>query len=96
LLGTTTDPIGAAVPVARVTATEAATAVKQTIATDGRGFYSFQSRRRWIQAPSVRCSLNVDSKIVVHASLVLGERTDVVTVSESSPWWKSSIPNWAR
>ncbi len=43
LLGTITDPNGAAVPGAKVTATETATAVKQTITTDGRGFYSFQS-----------------------------------------------------
>src|SRR3984957_9954209 len=43
LLGTITDPNGAAIPRANVTATETATAVKQTISTDGRGFYSFQS-----------------------------------------------------
>src|SRR5271157_3147830 len=43
LLGTVTDPRGATVPGAKVTATEAATAVTQTITTDGRGFYSFQS-----------------------------------------------------
>ena len=42
LLGTISDPKGAAVPGAKVTATETATAVKRTIATDGRGFYSFQ------------------------------------------------------
>ncbi len=43
LLGTVTDPKGAAIPGASVTATETATAVKQTIATDGSGFYSFQT-----------------------------------------------------
>ena len=43
LLGTITDPNGAAVPGAQVTATEKSTAVKQTNITDGRGFYSFQS-----------------------------------------------------
>src|SRR5271170_6662024 len=43
LLGTITDPNGAAIPRAKITATETATSVKQSIVTDGQGFYSFQS-----------------------------------------------------
>ena len=43
LSGAITDPNGAAVPGAKITATETATAVKQTIITDRQGFYSFQS-----------------------------------------------------
>src|SRR5579859_1755174 len=43
LLGTVTDPAGAAIPGARVEATETSTTIKQTISTDDRGFYSFQS-----------------------------------------------------
>src|ERR1039458_3106803 len=39
LLGTITDPSGTAIPGAKVTATETVTAVKQTITTDGQGFY---------------------------------------------------------
>jgi len=95
LLGTITDPNGAAVPKAKITATETATAVRQTVATDGQGFYSFQSLpvgRYDVQVDAagfkpVRRTgvvINVDSKIVVDASLVIGERSDAVTVSESA------------
>ena len=94
LLGTVSDPNGAAVPGARVTATETATAVKQTIATDGRGFYSFQSLPVGRYNVEVHASgfkplqrtgvvLDVNSKVVVDASLAIGERTDTLTVSES-------------
>jgi hypothetical protein len=95
LLGTITDPIGAAVPGAKVTATETATAVKQTIATDGRGFYSFQSLPVGRYDVDVTASgfqplrrtgvvINVDSKVVVDAVLAIGKRTDTVSVSDSA------------
>jgi hypothetical protein len=95
LLGTVTDPSGKAVPGAKVTATETATAVKQTIATDGRGFYSFQSLPVGRYDVEVDASgfkplrrtgvvIDVDSKVVVDASLAIGEKTETVTVSESA------------
>jgi hypothetical protein len=95
LLGTITDPNGAAIPRAKVTATETATAVKQTIITDGRGFYSFQSLPIGRYDVEVDASgfkplrrtgvvIDVDSKVVVDASLAIGERTDTITVSESA------------
>jgi Carboxypeptidase regulatory-like domain/TonB dependent receptor len=95
LLGTITDPNRATIPGAKVTATETSTAVKQTIATDGRGFYSFQSLpvgRYDVQVDAAGFKplrrtgvvINVDSKVVVDASLAIGERTDTVTVSESA------------
>jgi hypothetical protein len=95
LLGTLTDPNGAAIPRAMVTATETATAVKQTIATDDRGFYSFQSLPVGRYDVEVHASgfkpvrrtgvvINVDGKVVVDVSLAIGERTDTVTVSESA------------
>jgi hypothetical protein len=95
LLGTITDPNGAAIPGALVTATEAGTAVKQTIATDGRGFYSFQSLPvgRYdvdVNAPGFKpvrrtgVVIDVDSKVAVDASLAIGERTETITVSESA------------
>jgi len=93
LLGTITDPNGAAIPGAMVTATEAGTAVKQTIATDGRGFYSFQSLPvgRYdvdVSAPGFKpvrrtgVVIDVDSKVAVDAALAIGERTETITVSE--------------
>ena len=95
LLGTITDPKGAAVPRAKITATETATAVRQTVVTDGEGFYSFQSLPVGRYEVEVEAAgfkpvrrtgvvINVDSKIVVDASLAIGERTDAVTVSESA------------
>ncbi len=95
LLGTITDPNGAAVPRANVTAIETATAVKQTISTDGRGFYSFQSLPVGRYDVEVKADgfkpirrtgvvIDVNSKVVVDASLTIGERTDTVTVSESA------------
>jgi hypothetical protein len=95
LLGTITDPNGATIPGAKVTATQTATAVKQTINTDGRGFYSFQSLPVGRYDVEVNASgfkplrrtgvvIDVDSKVVVDAALAVGERTDTVTVSESA------------
>jgi hypothetical protein len=95
LLGTVTDPNGAAVPGAKITATETSTAVKQAITTDGRGFYSFQSLPvgRYdvaIEAVGFKplwrtdIAIDVNCKVVVDASLTIGERTDAVTVSEAA------------
>ncbi len=95
LLGTITDPRGASVPGAKVIATDAATGTKQTITTDGQGFYSFQSLPvgRYdvqVDAPGFKplrrtgVIINVESKAVVDASLVIGERVETVIVTESA------------
>jgi hypothetical protein len=95
LLGTITDPMGAVVAGAKITATETAIGVKQTIAADTRGFYSFQSLPVGRYDVEVSASgfkplrrtgvvMDVNSKVVVDASLAIGERTDTVTVSESA------------
>lgn len=92
LSGTITDPGNAAVPGAKVTATETSTAAEQTVMTDGRGFYSFQSLPVGTYnvevsadgfAPVRRTGvvIDVDSKVVVDASLVIGEKNETVTVS---------------
>ena len=95
MMGTVIDPRGTAVPGAKVTATEGATAVKRAITTDGRGFYSFQSLPVGRYDVEVDASgfkplrrtgvvIDVNSKVVVDASLVIGERTEMITVSESA------------
>jgi hypothetical protein len=95
LSGTITDPNTAAVPGAKVTAIEAATAVKRTITTDGRGFYSFQNLpvgRYDVEVGAAGFQalrrtgvvINVDSKVALDASLAIGERREAVTVSEAS------------
>ena len=95
LLGTITDPTGTLVPGARVTATDTATAMGRTVTTDGQGFYSFQGLPigRYdveVNAPGFKplrrtgVVIAVNSKVVVDASLAIGEHTDTVTVSESA------------
>jgi len=95
LLGSVTDPSGTAVPGARIAATQTATAVKQTISTDGRGFYAFQSLPVGRYDVEVDASgfkpirrtgiaIDVDSKVVVDARLEIGERTETMTVSASA------------
>jgi hypothetical protein len=95
LLGTVRDPSGAAIPGAKVTATETSTGVKQAITADGQGFYSFQTLPvgRYdleVNATGFRpfrrtaVSIDVGSKVVVDASLAMGSRTEAVTVSESA------------
>jgi len=95
LLGTITDPSGKAIPGAHVAATETATAVKQATVTDGQGFYAFQGLPvgRYdvaVDAPGFKplrrtgVAIDINSKVVVDASLAIGDRTDTVTVSESA------------
>jgi hypothetical protein len=95
ILGTIRDPGGAAVPGAKVTVTETATGVEQSIPADAQGFYSFQNLpvghyQVRIDAAGFKSLkrtgivLNVNSKVVADASLSIGERTEVVTVSESA------------
>jgi hypothetical protein len=95
ILGNIKDPSGAAITNAKVTATETATGLKQTLTTDGRGFYSFASLAVGRYDVEVEASgfkpyrrtnvvIDVDSKVVVDASLAIGEMTDTVTVSEAA------------
>jgi hypothetical protein len=95
LLGTVTDPSGRAVPGARITAIETATAVKRTIAADLRGFYAFRSLpvgRYNVDVDALGfkplrrtgVTIDIDSKVVVDLSLSIGDRTETLTVSESA------------
>lgn len=95
LLGTVTDPHGAVIPGAKVTATDMATGVKQTVVADSQGFYSFQHLPvgRYdveVEAPGFRplrrtgVGIDVGSKVVVDASLSIGEKTETVIVSATS------------
>jgi hypothetical protein len=95
LLGTITDPSGTVVPGAKVTATETATSVKQSIATDGHGFYSFQSlavgrydveinKAGFKPLRRTGVVIDVNSKVVVDVSLTIGGKTEAITVSSSA------------
>jgi Carboxypeptidase regulatory-like domain len=92
--GTVTDPTGAVIPVATVTATNTDTGVGQTVATDDKGFYSLLDlpighydlgvESRGFR-PYRRTGIVIDanSRLTVDAALEVGERSDVVTVSEN-------------
>lgn len=93
--GTITDPQSGVVPGAKITVTETATGVKQIVTTDSRGFYALQNLPVGHYDVEIDASgfkplrrsgvaVNVDSKAVVDATLAVGERTDTVTVSQSS------------
>jgi len=92
LFGTLTDPNGALIPGARITATETATGVKQTVTSDMHGVYSFQSLAVGRYDVEVEASgfkplrrtgvvIDLSSKVVADMSLTIGERTETVTVS---------------
>jgi hypothetical protein len=92
--GTVRDPQGAAISGARVTARNTETNVTQSVATDARGIYSFQelpvgSYEFLVEATGFRpyCRTGVvidaDSALLVDVAMVIGERTDTVTVTQS-------------
>ena len=95
LLGTVTDPRGAAVPGATIAAVEASTLAKHSIATNAQGFYSFTSLPpgRYnveVSAPGFKplrrtgVAIDVNSKLVMDAALEIGDKTDTITVSGSA------------
>ncbi|HZD32855.1 MAG TPA: carboxypeptidase-like regulatory domain-containing protein, partial [Candidatus Angelobacter sp.] len=95
LLGTVTDPHGAVIVGAKVAAADPATGVKQSVITDGKGFYSFQNLAVGtydvqVEAPGFKplrrtgVVVDVNSKIVVDAALTIGNTAETVTVSESN------------
>jgi hypothetical protein len=92
--GTVTDATAAVVPNASVTATNIETGIRQTVATDDKGFYSFASLPvgRYdleIASPAFRpyrrtgIVIDVNSTLTVDAVLELGARSDAVTVVEN-------------
>ncbi|HUA18182.1 MAG TPA: carboxypeptidase regulatory-like domain-containing protein [Bryobacteraceae bacterium] len=90
--GTVTDPAAKAVPGAKVTAIETATGLTRTAVTDTQGFYSLQSLpvgNYYLEIDAAGFQplrrtgvvLDVNGEVVVDASLVIGAKTDTVTVS---------------
>jgi hypothetical protein len=93
--GTVTDPKGLAVSGATVTVIELNTNLKQTTATDSKGFYSLTELAvgRYeisIDAPGFRqfretnLVLNASSALLADASLLVGGRTETITVASSN------------
>ena len=93
--GTVTDPKGLAVSGAAVTVIEQNTNLKQTTATDSKGFYSMTelatgSYEISIDAPGFKqfretnLVLNASSALLADASLLVGARAETVTVASSN------------
>lgn len=99
--GVVKDVTGGVIPDATVTALNTATGIKQTTATDARGFYSFpvlpvgpyeieidfQGFKPYAQKGLV---LDVNSALEVDATLELGQRAQAVTVTETGVHAKTS------
>ena len=95
MAGTVTDASGGVVPQATVTATNTDTGIRQTVATDHKGFYSFASLpigRYDLEIathagfePYRRTGIVLDANgaLTIDAILEVGERSDVVTVIEN-------------
>ena len=92
--GTVLDPQGAVISGARVTVRNLETNVAQTAVTDMKGIYSFRDLPvgRYdleVEAagfrPHRRISIAIDanSALLIDVAMVLGERTDTVTVKQS-------------
>jgi len=92
--GTVTDRSGGVVPKAVVTATNSETGIRQTVATDDKGFYSIGSLppgHYLLEISGAGFRLHRRTGIVVYANsaleidvvLEVGERSEVVTVNEN-------------
>jgi hypothetical protein len=95
IAGTVTDPSGATVAGATVTATNVDTAFSTTQTTNAQGFYSFQSlplgkytvdveQRGFKTYRRTGLVLDVNSALVVDVTLQVGETTEKVEVSSSA------------
>jgi hypothetical protein len=93
--GSVKDLSGAAIPQATVTATETGTGVRRTATTDEAGSYSFLSLpvgKYDIEVTSVGFKpyrrtdvvIDVNSALVVDATLEVGERNDTIIISDSA------------
>ncbi|HJX94394.1 MAG TPA: carboxypeptidase regulatory-like domain-containing protein [Candidatus Acidoferrum sp.] len=89
--GTVTDSSGAVVVKATVTATNADTGIRQTTATDGKGFYSFPNLPIGNYELEVASSgfrsyrktgivIDANSALRIDTVLIVGERTDTILI----------------
>src|SRR3989475_11777100 len=96
LSGTITDPTGAAIPEASVTATKVATGAATKTTTDGAGNYSIPSLPPGIYKLTVEktgfkatvlsgIQLLVNQQAVVNAQLQVGQVTTAIEVSSAAP-----------
>jgi len=93
--GTVTDPQGLLIRGAAVAARELSTNIRQTTSTDGKGFYSLQELpvgvyEITVVAPGFKqyretnLKLNASGALLVNASLLVGAKTETITVSSAN------------
>lgn len=93
--GTVTDPKGLPVGNATITITQLGTNLKHTTTTDSKGFYSITelsvgryefriAADGFGQFHETNLSLNASGALLVNASLLVGGRTDTISVSSSN------------
>src|SRR5262249_55421929 len=96
IVGTITDPSGASVPAARVTATEVLTNLARTVTTNAQGYYVIPSLRPsrytilvdaagFQKYEQQNVELLADQTLTVDAELKVGAATNTVTVVETPP-----------
>src|SRR4051794_10315274 len=96
ILGTVTDPAGAAVPNASVTATNAATNESRTFTTDNEGAYRFNALMSGVYtitvtAPSFKAAsvanvaLTVNTQVRADVTMQIGAITEKVEVNDATP-----------
>src|SRR5260370_31255490 len=94
-LGTVTDPTGAVVAGAKVTATEVGTGFARSTVTSGEGFYTIQSLRPssysvTVEAPGFRSftqtgvTLGADQSATVNMKLEIGATTESIQIVANS------------
>src|SRR5215472_8441460 len=91
IVGTVTDPTGAAVPSAKITATQTGTGLIREATTDAQGYYVIPSLSPadytvLVQAGGFRevkqnITLLADQALTVNVNLTLGSNTEMVTVT---------------
>jgi hypothetical protein len=96
IAGAVTDPSGAAIPNAKVTATEIGTGFARAVSTDSLGLFTFTSLRPAIYDLAVSVSgfrpysdkgitVRADQDVSVNIKLEVGPVTEVVTVNAEAP-----------
>jgi len=99
--GTITDPSGAVVPGAKVTALNRATGIKQQSVSSAAGLYSFvslnpgtyeitASQTGFESVAQENVTVNVDQVVAVNIGLQVGKASDVVTVTDTTALQETS------
>ena len=99
LNGTVTDPSGASVPRAKVTATNTATGLARNTETNDAGFYAFAGlpvgtydvtvdAQGFKAAKRTGLQLQVGAAATIDVRLEVGSAQETVSVAAESPWWK--------